>query len=120
MNMMRGRRPTTHDPAERVVIGHVGEWQIRDFPRERLEDGFSRSPGIGHVQLWLPHAEVSVLTPSILTRGRWEAYPVNWARFSTSYFGLLNEFLRVELGVELPTGPEMHRVVRWFVQPSTR
>jgi len=107
--------PRLHDPHQRVMVGYAGDWEVRDFPRHHDAGHEANRQGMAHVQLWLPSHGVSLLTPSLLTRDRWEAYPIADWKLATPYFGIMAQLLRTEHGVELPSGAEMRRIARWLV-----
>lgn len=76
--------PPPHDPRERELTLVVEGWEVRLFTGRMLEYFVPR--GFWHLQLWHPHARVSVLTPSRLTCGMYEAYPVaNWKAQAPDY-----------------------------------
>ncbi len=67
--------PRPHDPDDRVTLGRIGEWEVRRFEGDGAKSGYSAPRGFLHVQLWHPWRAVSLLTPSRLTAGRYEAFP---------------------------------------------
>ncbi|WP_438004112.1 hypothetical protein WME89_35480 [Sorangium sp. So ce321] len=79
-----GWPPPPHDPRERELALVVAGWEVRLFGGRRFEYLVTR--GFWHLQLWHPEARVSVLTPSRLTRGLYEAYPIaNWKAQAPDY-----------------------------------
>jgi hypothetical protein len=63
-----------HVPVDRAVIARVSEWEIRchDARGDRHRSVASRR--VLYLQLWNPRARVSVVTPSRLTRDRFEIW----------------------------------------------
>lgn len=66
--------PPPHDPRERDLVLTLGGWQVRLFGDAKFR--YFASRGLWHMQLWHPETEISVLTPSRLTCGFYEAFPV--------------------------------------------
>ena len=84
---MTGWPPPPHDPRERERIATVSGWEIRQFVGQKYLY-FVRN-GFWHVQLWHPRARVSVLTPSRLTRDRYELFPsAGWKARAQKYADL--------------------------------
>ncbi|WP_437686139.1 hypothetical protein [Sorangium sp. So ce176] len=81
---VEGWPPPPHDPRERELALVVAGWEVRLFGGRKFEYFVAR--GFWHLQLWHPEARVSVLTPSRLTRGLYEAYPIaNWKAQAPDY-----------------------------------
>ncbi|AUX34913.1 MULTISPECIES: hypothetical protein [Sorangium] len=79
-----GWPPPPHDPRERELALVVAGWEVRLFVGRKFEYFVAR--GFWHLQLWHPEARVSVLTPSRLTCGLYEAYPIaNWKAQAPDY-----------------------------------
>lgn len=79
--------PPPHDPRERELLFLVEGWEVRAFSGSKCD--FLFSYGFGHVQLWHAAARVSILTPSRLTYGRYEVFPVEGCpRRAEDYDGL--------------------------------
>ncbi len=91
-----------HAPGVRYIVETLSDWwEVRlmsgDDPRRLASRGY------WHFQLWHPVARVSILTPSRLTQGFYEACPeTHWLVQSSSYPQLLTaaDGLR---GAHLPT-----------------
>jgi hypothetical protein len=80
--------PPPHDPRERDVALDVDAWEVRLFTDRKFDYFVTR--GFWHVQLWHPAGRVSVLTPSRLTNGFYEAFPIaNWKAQAASYEALV-------------------------------
>jgi hypothetical protein len=79
-----GWPPPPHDPRERELIATVCDWEIRLFAERQFQ--YLVRNGFWHVQLWHPEARVSVLTPSRLTRDRYEVFPIaGWKAGAKNY-----------------------------------
>jgi hypothetical protein len=94
-----------HDPAQRVLVGTIGAWELRQSAEARR--------GMAHVQLWEPTARVSIVTPSRATYGCFEARidgvvvaARSWAALRRSLAGR---------AVDVPSLATMRAVERWFV-----
>ncbi|WP_437500095.1 hypothetical protein [Sorangium sp. So ce1099] len=113
-----GWPPSPHDPREREVALVVAGWEVRLFGGRKFEYFVTR--GFWHLQLWHPEARVSVLTPSRLTRGLYEAYPIaNWKAQAPDY-----EKLAALLGglfaAKLPEASAVLRLERALVAEVVR
>jgi hypothetical protein len=103
--MMRGPRPwppPPHDPGDRVVRLRLDGWDLRNFPRTDERWAYFATHGFAHVQLWHPEALLSVLTPSRLTAGRFEAFPIAGWKFATRDYTDLCEIIHREHALEPP------------------
>jgi hypothetical protein len=113
------RPPPPHDPTERVLIGHVDQWELRDFAADDPRQRYFLAHGFAHLQLWHPTARLSILTPSRLTLDRSEAFPIaGWKRREDD-FTLLARMLRAATGVEPPSPLAMRTLARWFERRRT-
>jgi hypothetical protein len=102
---MSARPPPPHDPVERVVAVQLGEWEVRVFEGARQRYFLPR--GMGHVQLWHARAGVSVLTPSKLTAGLYEVFPVaGWKARANSHHAMAMMVLGAH-GLYVPSPPEL-------------
>jgi hypothetical protein len=63
-----------HALTERVPFAAFGEWEVRRHPEGEGQHAYFTARGFLHLQLWHPVARVSILTPSRLTRGRFEIW----------------------------------------------
>ncbi|MCW5808214.1 MAG: hypothetical protein KIT31_38040 [Deltaproteobacteria bacterium] len=61
-----------HALADRVVFAVLGGWEARRHADSGHLHEYFASRGFLHLQLWHPCAGVSILTPSRLTRDRFE------------------------------------------------
>jgi hypothetical protein len=61
-----------HDPSERELVERLGTWEVRVFGLADARHAYLLRRGMGHLQLWHPREGVSLLTPSLFTRSRWE------------------------------------------------
>jgi hypothetical protein len=75
---------------------------------------------MAHLQLWHPGAGLSVLTPSALTAGRFEAFPVAGWKARTSCYGALYGLVWREAGVALPGLGRMAALYLWFIKRAER
>jgi hypothetical protein len=106
--------PPPHDPAERVLITRLDGWQVRDFGYDDVRLAYFATRGFSHFQLWHPAQRVSVLTPSRLTDGRYEVFPVaGWKRRAPSWSALA-ALLRAHHHVEPPGEASLRVLERWF------
>lgn len=105
--------PPPHDPGERVAVAWAGRWEVRQFAGgDFRRPGAVRNRGFHHLQLWHPGARISILTPSRLTAGRYEAWPEGGERLSAaSWRGLADQLAPVEL----PGVTEVAALESWFV-----
>jgi len=104
--------PRPHDPRERDEIARVGAWQVRQFSPGDAKLAYFTSRGFLHVQLWHAGAGISVLTPSRLTAGRFEAWLPGGQRPASYAWRDLMPHLDP---VVIPTPAEVRAVERWFV-----
>jgi hypothetical protein len=104
--------PPPHDPGDRVAVAWAGRWEVRQFAGEDARLAYFRSRGFHHLQLWHPGARISILTPSRLTAGRYEAWPEGSDRFSAVTWRELASRLE---SVELPGAVEVLALESWFV-----
>lgn len=110
--------PPPHDPRERELALRLGGWEVRLFGNPKFEYFVTR--GFWHLQLWHPLGRVSVLTPSRLTRGFYEAFPVfDWKGHASTYDALANLVSRIH-SVRLPQGADVARVEKALVDDVVR
>jgi hypothetical protein len=80
--------PPPHDPRERELALVTDGWEVRLFAGSKFQYFVTR--GFWHLQLWHPRERVSVLTPSRLTCGFYEAFPVaHWKAQAATYHALV-------------------------------
>lgn len=88
-------------------------WEVRLFGGRKFQYFVTR--GFWHVQLWHPEARISVLTPSRLTCGFFEVYPVDdWKAQAHDYEGLAALVAGLG-GPSIPSWPRLHTILRAFV-----
>jgi hypothetical protein len=105
--------PAPHDPRERELALFLDGWEVRIFGGRMFQYFVSR--GFWHVQLWHPVARVSLLTPSRLTCGFYEAFPVSrWKAQAADYEVIARAIQRVH-GVSAPKRAEAARIERALV-----
>lgn len=113
-----GWPPPPHDPRERELAVVVAGWEVRLFGGRKFE--YFVAHGFWHLQLWHPEARVSVLTPSRLTRGLYEAYPIaNWKAQAPDYDRLVT-LLGGLVAAELPEKSAVLRLERALVDEVVR
>ena len=94
--------PPPHDPRERCFIETIGDWQVRVFSASSQLHRFFSRHGMLHVQLWHPEAGISVLTPSPITCGQYEVFPVAGWKYAQSDYARLVVDIQGSCGVTLP------------------
>lgn len=92
--------PPPHDPRERELTLYLGDWQLRVFDGRFSEYFIPR--GLWHLQLWHAERQISVLTPSRLTSGLYEAFPMAGWKLRRADYSALARGVREEHAVELP------------------
>jgi len=108
--------PPPHDPRERERLATFGEWELRDFPVDDVKHAYFAANGFAHVQLWHPRKRISLLTPSKITSGLYEVFPIAGWKLRASSFGSLDAQLRAEHGVRLPSARILKAIDRWFTR----
>ena len=109
----RASPPPPHDPTERELAWIVDGWEVRVFSGRRLD--YLASHGMGHVQLWHPPTGVSILTPSGLTAGAFEVFPIaGWKRRARDV-AEVSHLVRETHGCELPPSAVIERAQRLLV-----
>jgi hypothetical protein len=91
----------------------LGTWEVRISTGRAFEYFVPR--GLWHVQLWHPDARISILTPSRLTGGAFEAFPSRGWKARASAYPSLREWLESEHRVELPNDADIAWVERVLV-----
>lgn len=108
------RPPPPHDPAERVLITRLDGWQVRDFGYDDVRLAYFATRGFAHFQLWHPERRLSVLTPSRLTDGQYEVFPIGrWKRRAPSWRALA-ALLRAHDAPAPPSEACLRALERWF------
>lgn len=79
-----------HDPELREEIGHFSDWELRQFRQDDARLGHFLRHGLLHVQLVHRDAGISILTPSRLTRQRWEVFAPGVDRWLLGDLGAVN------------------------------
>lgn len=110
-----GEPPPPHDPRERELASRTadGQWEVRVFGSRMFQYFVTR--GLWHVQLWHPEARVSLLTPSRLTLGFYEAFPIAGWKGHAPDHGRLVALVARSHRVTLPSAVELARIERAFV-----
>src|SRR5262245_44318024 len=112
--------PPPHDPRERVVVAVVDGWEIRAFPPDDSKVAYFVTRGFLHVQLWHPQARVSVLTPSRLTAGRFEAFPCGGWKAPVEATAHLRSLVERTHGVAMPAAARLAAIIEWYVRAEER
>ena len=115
-----GWPPPPHDPRERVVLGTVGAWQVLGFAPDDVKFDYFASRGFLHLQLWHPEKGVSLLTPSCLTAGRYEGFPLFGWKYASADLAKVSGFIGSLFDIEVPPGPWLLALHRWYVSPAER
>jgi len=135
--------PAPHDPRERTLISELlaqssgavspaphgssgrastrtTRWEVRAFPVGGRMHRYFAPRGLLHLQLWQPESGVSVLTPSRLTLGRWEVFPVDGWKHPAERVEEMRRVVRRAHRVELPSVAQLGAVRAWFVAREER
>jgi hypothetical protein len=107
-----------HDPRERELALIVEGWEARIFSGRKYEYFVTR--GFWHLQLWHPGARISVLTPSRLTCGFYEAAPQPGWRMQAPSYCVLRNMLAGMSSVGLPPHSSIADVERTLVDEVVR
>lgn len=97
--------PPPHDPRDREVAVLLGAWEVRLSTGRAFEYFVPR--GLWHAQLWHPTARISILTPSRLTAGAFEAFPCRGWKARTTTYAELRALLGREHAATLPSAAEV-------------
>jgi len=63
-----------HAPGDRVLVSQLDAWEVRRHDEHGEHHRYFAPRGMLHFQLWHPATQISILTPSRLTRGRFEVW----------------------------------------------
>lgn len=103
-----------HDPRDRDVVYTLGEWKVSIHTGRFFEYFVPR--GLWHVQIWHPGKRISILTPSKLTEGSWEAFPVRGWKARRGSWSALALAIAAEHDVVLPSAHEIAWIEETFVR----
>lgn len=105
------RPPPPHAPCDRILVDTIqassatpcmSRWELRVFdPAGQFHLYFSTT-GFNHVQLWNPWHGISVLTPSRLTAGRYEAFPIAGWKYAGNDYEQLARRVSAAFATTLP------------------
>ena len=110
--------PSPHDPRERELALQCDDWEVRIFTGRMFQYFVTR--GFWHLQLWHRRARVSVLTPSRLTQGFYEALPMaRWKAHASTYENLTTLLVDV-MDVSLPPLARFRPIERSLVDDLVR
>lgn len=90
-----------HDPRERSVVLHLGAWEVRTFAGRFLE--YFAPRGFLHVQYWHAELGISILSPSRLTRARYEVSGTDMCKMHFLSWGEVRTYVRGMCDVEVPS-----------------
>lgn len=105
--------PPPHDPNERVWLAELGTWQLRGHAPGGRFQRWLQAHGMGHLQLWHPERRISILTPSRLTLGRWELFPVHGWKLPVYDWVDVRDQLR-SMHLRAPSTAALRAALRWF------
>jgi hypothetical protein len=112
--------PPPHDPRERVAVATIDGWEVRVFPPDDRKFSYFVTRGFLHVQLWHPQARVSVLTPSRLTGGQYEAFPCGGWKAPVDEPAPLRDLIGRTHGIAMPSLPRLAAIIAWYVHAEER
>lgn len=112
--------PPPHDPDEREIVAYLGEWEVRRFGEASMLFRYAAPRGVLHLQVWHPAARVSILTPSRITGGSFEAFPVAGWKLACRGWKDLARAIRREHALDVPSAGRMRSLERWFVTAEER
>lgn len=111
--------PAPHHIGDRKIVAELDGWMVRAFPTGDRKFDYLRARGFLHLQLWHPDARVSVLTPSDLTDGLFEIFPVAGWKARTSAASVRALVAR-EHRVELLSLTRIAAITEWYVRGAER
>ncbi|WP_394826276.1 hypothetical protein [Pendulispora albinea] len=110
--------PPPHDPRERDLALMLEEWEVRLFGGRKFQYFVTR--GFWHLQLWHPVGRISILTPSRLTSGFYETFPVaNWKAQAPDYRSLV-QLVEGMHEIRMPSQAEVARLEKALVDDVVR
>ncbi|MEX2480257.1 MAG: hypothetical protein WD928_05285 [Gammaproteobacteria bacterium] len=108
----RTRPPPPHDPHDRILVDThrasgaspcMSSWEVRIFDPAGQFHLYFNTTGFGHVQLWNPWYGISLLTPSRLTAGRYEAFPMAGWKYAANDYAHLARTISATVATTLPS-----------------
>jgi len=113
--VMQSTLPPHHDPGERCCLFESADgWLILGHAINDPNHAYFAPRGLLHLQLWHPQRRVSVLTPSLLTRGTFEVWASS-ARERLCCYGHLATFMLQEFDLAPPCPRVIQHFNTWFV-----
>jgi hypothetical protein len=110
--------PPPHDPRERELTLSIDGWEVRLFGGRMFAYFVTRK--LWHMQLWHPTARISILTPSRLTRGSYEVFPLaRWKSTAPDYPSLVRLITGLR-STPLPSAADVLRLERALVHDVVR
>ena len=90
-----------HDPTERSLVLELGPWEVRTFAGRFL--AYFAPRGLLHIQYWHAEKGISVLSPSRLTRARYEVRATDQCTMHFANWEGVQTHLEACHGVVAPT-----------------
>ena len=106
--------PAEHWPDRRALVYTHEGWECRSHARNDVNYSEMAARGQLHLQLWLPHARISILTPSLLTDGEFEVCLLGDV-VRASCYAELDEVLMTVAGVAPPCPGFVQYLQTWLV-----
>jgi hypothetical protein len=108
------RLPPLHAPHDRELLAHLGRWQVRRHAARDERFAYLAARAFLHLQLWHPEHNISILTPSQLTRGRFEIAVGAHRAWVPTWPGVVAQLP----DHQLPSGSELAALTMWLVVRS--
>ena len=106
-----------HDPMQRALVFDSGCWQFRAFAWNDPKHRYFAPRGMLHLQLWHPARRLSILTPSRLTEGAWEAC-IDGERLRYGCYPGGARYLCDTYSVRVPPPDSVEFLETWFVRAA--
>ena len=106
--------PVEHWPDRRALVYTHEGWECRSHARNDINYADMAARGQLHLQLWHPHARVSILTPSLLTDGEFEVCVLSEVMRASCYTEL-DEILMTVADVAPPCPGFVQYLQTWLV-----
>ena len=108
------KAPPPHDPKDRELVLRLAGWDVR-LPAGRFAEYFVPR-GFFHLQLWDARTGISILSPSRLTDGFWEVFPVaEWKHRAPTYEAATRALVR-EHRILVPSAADVLRLEETLVR----
>ena len=106
--------PAPHNPKDRVFVHTHNGWEFRAFARNDHNHSHRASRGELHVQLWHPTSRISVLTPSMMTKGQYDVW-LSSGQYRVSCLHQLSTLTRSKAGIVPPCKRVISHFQTWLV-----